>query len=119
MRERQAHCLLGGLNHNTRLTKTTTTCIYQSYSQSLPYNKDWKKYLSERVRAAALVGSNVLIVLFYFVDFSFPKYLNQCGAYVIVEIDHYTKLHIITILVLIKSLSLPSRLLSSVHILNR
>lgn len=85
MRERQAHCLLGELNHNTRLTKTTTTCTYQGYSQSLPYNKDWKKYLSERVRAAVLVGSNVLIVLFYFVVFSFPNYLNQRGAYVI---DH-------------------------------
>ena len=84
MRERQAHCLLGELNHNTRFTKTTTTtCIYQSYSQSLPYNKDWKKYLSETVRAAVLVGSNVLIVRFYFVDFSFPNYLTQCGAYVI------------------------------------
>lgn len=32
-----------------------------------------------------LVGSNVLIVLFYFVDFSLPNYLNQWGAYVI---DH-------------------------------
>lgn len=83
MRERQAHCLLGELNHNTN--KTTTTCIYQSYSESLPYNKDWKKYLSERVRAAVLVGSNVLIVLFYVVDFSFRNYLTQCGAYVI---DH-------------------------------
>ena len=63
-----------------------------------------------------LVGSNVLIVLFYFVDFSLPNYLNQCGAYVF---DHQTKLHIITTSVLIKSLSLPSRLLSRVHILNR
>lgn len=84
MRERQAHCLLGELNHNTNKT-TTTTCIYQSYSQSLPYNKDWKKHLSERVRAVVLVGSNVLIVLFHFVDFSFFNYLTQCGAYVI---DH-------------------------------
>ena len=75
-----------GAESQQRLTKTTTTtCIYQSYSQSLPYNKDWKKYLSARVRAAALVGSNVLIFLFYFVDLSFPNYLNQCGAYVI---DH-------------------------------
>ena len=86
VRERQAHCLLGELNPNAILTKTTTTTrIYQSYSQSQPYNKDWKKYLSERVRAAVLVGSNVLIVLFYFVVFSFPNYLNQRGAYVI---DH-------------------------------
>ena len=74
MRERQAHCLLGELNHNT------TMSTYQSYSQSQPYNKNWKEYLPERVRAAVLVGSNVLIVLFYFVDFSFPNYLNQCGA---------------------------------------
>ena len=71
--------------HKINKNNLTTTCTYQSYSQSLPYNKDWKKYLSARVRAAALVGSNVLIFLFYFVDLSFPNYLNQCGAYVI---DH-------------------------------